>query len=129
METPTADRERKRTADEHIRDLRNANAALKNEIAALKNAQEKLARREQELNDFVENASIPIHWVKADGIIVRANLAELETLGYHRDEYVGHHIAEFHADPSVIEDILTRLRRGETLREYQARMVAKDGVD
>ena len=128
METPTADRERERTAEEHIRDLRKANAALKNEIAALKNAQEELARREQELDDFVENASIPIHWVGADGIIVRANLAELNALGYSRHEYVGHHIAEFHADPSVIEDILTRLRRGETLRDYEARMVAKDGA-
>jgi PAS domain S-box-containing protein len=127
METPSTDRERERTGDEHIRDLRQANAALENEIAALKNAQEALERSEQELDDFVENASIPIHWVGADGIIVRANLAELNALGYSRHEYVGHHIAKFYADPSVIEDILARLRRGETLRDYEARMVAKDG--
>ena len=127
METATADMERERSTDEQIKDLCQANEALENEIAALKNAQEELARREQELDDFVENASIPIHWVGADGIIVRANLAELNALGYSRHEYVGHHIAEFHADPSVIEDILARLRRGETLRDYEARMVAKDG--
>jgi two-component system, cell cycle sensor histidine kinase and response regulator CckA len=127
METATADMERERSTDEQIKDLCQANEALENEIAALKNAQEELARREQELDDFVENASIPIHWVGADGIIVRANLAELNALGYSRHEYVGHHIAEFHADPSVIEDILARLRGGETLRDYEARMVAKDG--
>ncbi|MEP6961481.1 MAG: ATP-binding protein, partial [Acidobacteriota bacterium] len=41
--------------------------------------------------------------------------------------YIGQHIAEFHADPPVIEDILSRLTRGETLREYPARLRCKDG--
>ena len=36
-------------------------------------------------------------------------------------------IAEFHADESVINDILTCLRRGGTLREYPARLRHRDG--
>ena len=48
-------------------------------------------------------------------------------LGYKREEYVGHSITEFHADPPVVEDILRRLRRGERLREYPARLRAKNG--
>jgi PAS domain S-box-containing protein len=82
---------------------------------------------EHELADFFENTSIPFHWVGPDGIILRANRAELEMFGYTRDEYVGHPIAEFHLDQEVIEDILERLRRGETLHDYEARMRARDG--
>ena len=86
-----------------------------------------LRRSEHELADFFENGSIPFHWVGPDGIILRANRAELEIFGYARDEYVGHPIAEFHVDQEVIEDILERLRRGETLHDYEARMRARDG--
>lgn len=86
-----------------------------------------LREREQELADFFENASIGLHWVGPDGIIQRANRAELEMLGYERDEYVGRHIADFHLDAPVIEDILLRLARGEKISGYEARLRCKDG--
>ncbi|HYG83018.1 MAG TPA: PAS domain S-box protein, partial [Pyrinomonadaceae bacterium] len=73
------------------------------------------------------NGSVPMHWVGPDGIILRANKAELALLGYERDEYIGRHIASFHVDESAIEDILARLRRDETLRDYAARLRCKDG--
>ena len=82
---------------------------------------------DKQLEDFFENASVGLHWVGPDGIILRANRAELELLGYTPQEYVGHHIAEFHADPEVITDILKRLGRGETLCNYDARLRCKDG--
>ena len=85
-----------------------------------------LAER-QPLEDFFENGAIGLHLVAADGTILRANKAELEMLGYGPDEYVGRSIAEFHADPETIADILTRLSAGETLDKYPARLRAKDG--
>lgn len=89
---------------------------------------EAIARtRERELADFLENASVGIHWVEADGIIVWANQAELNLLGYTREEYIGQHIAKFHADREVIDDILQRLNAGETLCDYEARLLCKDG--
>ncbi|MEO6222218.1 MAG: ATP-binding protein, partial [Vicinamibacterales bacterium] len=42
-------------------------------------------------------------------------------------EYVGRSITDFHVDPPVIEDILARLRRGETLLDYEARLRHSDG--
>jgi PAS domain S-box-containing protein len=69
-----------------------------------------------------------MHWVRQDGIILRANQAELELLGYTREEYVGRHIAEFHVDRAVIDDILARLSSGETLDRYPARLRTKDGA-
>ncbi len=78
--------------------------------------------------DFVENASVGMHWVGPDGIIIWANRAELEMLGYTEQEYIGRHIAEFHADQPAIEDILRRLANHETLFNYEARLRAKDGT-
>jgi PAS domain S-box-containing protein len=62
-----------------------------------------------------------------DGIILRANQSELDLLGYRREEYVGRHIAEFHVDRPVIDNILACLLRAENLHEYPARMRCKDG--
>ena len=59
-------------------------------------AEESVRRTKQELSDFVENASVGMHWVGPDGVILWANSAELEMLGYTREEYIGRHIAEFH---------------------------------
>src|SRR6185312_5176756 len=90
-------------------------------------AEDELRRSEQELSEFFENATVGLHWVGSDGKIVRANRAELEMLGYTREEYVGQHIAEFHADADVICDILARLNDGERLADYPARVRCKDG--
>ena len=83
--------------------------------------------REEELRDCLENAATGLHWVGADGVILWANQAELSLLGYEREEYIGHHIAEFHADTHVIDDILQRLSNKETLHNYEARLRCKDG--
>jgi PAS domain S-box-containing protein len=80
-----------------------------------------------ELEDFFENGSIPMHWVGADGTILRANRAELELLGYERGEYVGRPIADFHVDAAAIADILLRLGRNEIIRDYEARLRCRDG--
>jgi PAS domain S-box-containing protein len=87
------------------------------DITQRRHAEEALRRTQQELSDFVENSTIGMHWIGPDGIILWANRTELELLGYAREQFIGRHIAEFHADPPVIEDILQRLARGETLNE------------
>ncbi|HYE13524.1 MAG TPA: PAS domain S-box protein, partial [Pyrinomonadaceae bacterium] len=97
------------------------------DISERKRAEEALRQREEELTDFIENSAVGLHWVAADGTILWANQAELDLLGYTREEYVGHHIAEFHADREVIQDILERLTRDETLHSYEARLRCKDG--
>jgi PAS domain S-box-containing protein len=101
---------------------------IKRDITKRKQAELALQRSEAELTDFFENAAFALHWVGPDGIIMRVNQAELDMLGYPRDEYVGRHIAEFHVDQNVIEDILTRLDAGEVLQNYEARLRCKDGA-
>ncbi len=90
-------------------------------------AERALKRSEQLLSEFFENAAVGLHWVGPDGIVLRVNQTELDLLGYTREEYVGRHISEFHADKPVIEDILKRLGSGECLQGYEARLRCKDG--
>jgi len=63
---------------------------------------------------------VGLHWVGPDGTILWANKAEMDSSatcgGISR-----HHIAEFHADPRSIEDILCRLTNNEELHSYEAR--------
>jgi PAS domain S-box-containing protein len=94
---------------------------------SLRTTLNELHQSQRELKDFVENAVEGLHWVGPDGIVLWANKAEFELLGYSKDEYIGRHIAEFHADRAVIEDMLARLAGNETLRDYEARLRCKDG--
>jgi PAS domain S-box-containing protein len=82
---------------------------------------------DRELKACLNHAAEGLHFVGPDGTILWANQTELDLLGYSREEYIGHNITEFHVDPPVIEDILARLTRGETLLNYEARLRRKDG--
>ena len=97
------------------------------DITERKQAEEALRRSERNLSDFFDNATVGLHWIGPTGIVLRVNQTELDLLGYAREEYLGHHIAEFHVDQSVIQDILTRLMDGKSLHEYSARLRCKDG--
>jgi PAS domain S-box-containing protein len=95
--------------------------------AERRRAARRLRRKKGELADFVENATIGLQWVGADGKILWVNRAELEMLGYEEHEYVGHHIAEFHVDQPAIGEILDRLSNREELHDVEARLRCKDG--
>src|ERR1051325_7985213 len=103
--------------------------AVNQAIIAFRSARQLLTLKQSESNlrDFFENATLGLHWVDGDGVIIWANRKELEMLGYSKEEYVGRSIKDFHADGCVIEDILARLTRGEKLHEYEAKLRCKDG--
>jgi len=97
------------------------------DVTERRRAESKLRRSERELADFFDNANIGLHWVGPNGVILRVNQAELDLLGYKRDEFVGRHIAEFHVEKPVIRAILARLANGEAVHECPARLRRKDG--
>jgi PAS domain S-box-containing protein len=80
------------------------------------------------VEDFLEQAVEGIHQLDPDGIILWANQAELDLLGYGPHEYVGRPVTEFAADPEVMERALARLRRGDTVRNLAVRLRCKDGT-
>jgi PAS domain S-box-containing protein len=75
--------------------------------------------------DFISNASIAIHAVSYEGIIVYANSYELEVLGYTKDEYIGRHASEFQVDKVLLSEMMERLGRFETLKNYPAKVKGK----
>jgi PAS domain S-box-containing protein len=101
-------------------------STIARDITQRKQAEAALMQKQRELEDYFENAEVGLHWVGPDGRIIWANRAEMEPLGYTAEEYIGHHIAEFHADTEAIEDILGRLGRNEKLHGYEARLRCKD---
>ena len=82
---------------------------------------------ERELSDFIENALEGLHKVGPDGIILWANKAELQMLGYEEDEYIGRPIGDFHADRQAIDDVLSRLLSGENIYNQPAVLRCKNG--
>ncbi|WP_235538305.1 ATP-binding protein [Pelomonas sp. Root1444] len=102
-------------------------AALQSEVARRLEAERTLRRREKELSDFLDNAAEGLHRVGADGIILWANQAELDMLGYAAGDYIGRHIAEFYVDQQLITSILHKLATGQTLRDQPATLRCRDG--
>lgn len=80
-----------------------------------------------DLADLVTNGPPALHWVTAAGLIVRANRADREALGYREEEYIGRHIIEFHLDPYTLNEVLRRFADRTPVEEIEARMRHKDG--
>ena len=110
-----------------IAELQQKALALQNEVRVRSDVEARLREREAELSDFLENGIVSMHRVGPDGTILWANRAELEMLGYERDEFVGRNIAEFHVDRTVVTRILETLKAGGSLREQPASLICRDG--
>ena len=110
-----------------LRELQQKAQSLEAEIAHRRQVEEVLSRRERELADFVDNAAVGLHKVGPDGTILWANKAECDLLGYSIDEVVGRSVAEFHADSDVIAELLKKLRAGEAVENFPARLRCKNG--
>ena len=102
-------------------------SGIGHDISERRRAEEAVRRSQAQLKDFVENSAIGLRWVGPDGIILWANQAELDLLGYMKSEYVGRHVAEFHVDQAAIEANLERLHCNEQLNNCEARLRCRDG--
>jgi two-component system, OmpR family, sensor histidine kinase VicK len=77
--------------------------------------------------NYAEKCSVCLHAVDENGTILWANDTELNAMGYAPEEYIGRFIGDFHMDEPVLNDILGKLLRDETVNAYPARLRAKDG--
>jgi PAS domain S-box-containing protein len=81
-----------------------------------------------DLAEFLDDAPVAIHRIDAAGTVLWANRAELDLLGYSAEEYIGRPLAAFCVEPDVVADLLDRLRRGETVRDREVLLRARDGA-
>jgi diguanylate cyclase (GGDEF)-like protein/PAS domain S-box-containing protein len=86
-----------------------------------------LASGSSDLDQYVDQAPVAIKWLDADGMILRANPAELAMLGYAGAEYIGRRVVEFHVDPEVAGEMMRQLAGGTILRDFEVRLRAADG--
>lgn len=96
------------------------------DITIRKKAEEALIKSEQELNDFFENAVVGLSFVDSNGIIIKANKAEMDNLGYTKDEYIGQNISRFYVNQQIANEILSRLRNKEVIKNYKANLRHKN---
>jgi PAS domain-containing protein len=96
-EADRADEERERAEDEAAKaeeHAAEAELAAQEAAEALEpqlEAEAALRRSQMELADFFDNATIGLNWIGADGVVQRANRAQLAMLGYAASDYVGGH--------------------------------------
>src|SRR5438445_9413641 len=112
--------------DAHLEPLRNKPGAIVGVVGVAVDARDR-APAPLDLEDFFENATVGLCWLGPDGTIVRANPAELDLVGYGRDEYVGRDVRQFHVDPQIVDDVLRRLGAGETVRNVETRLRHRNG--
>lgn len=97
------------------------------DVTDRRRANDAVRRSEEELSDFFENASVGLHWLDPQGVILRVNQAELDLLGYSADEFVGRSMYEFHSDAAVLDDMLARLAARGVIRNQPATLRCRDG--
>jgi PAS domain S-box-containing protein len=76
---------------------------------------------------IVENSADMIITVNPEGRIITFNRGAEDTLGYKRGEVVGLKIEKLFADPSERDIAIARLKDSDSVRNYEAKFLTKDG--
>jgi len=126
-----------KTTDELIKELqklRQEHDSLKNlynkDLAERKLAEKQLEKSKKQFNLMFENAPLSYQSLDSNTRLIDVNPAWLRTMGYEREEVIGHYFSEFMV-PESAELIKTRFPKfvadGE-IHDYQFDMVQKDGT-
>lgn len=86
-----------------------------------------MRKREQRMADFFADCPLGLLWVGPDGQILHANQAQLELLGWTKNELVGQLVTKLNIGASVAADVLERLAAGETVHNHPGRLRHRTG--
>lgn len=90
-------------------------STIARDITEQRRVRDTLARRERELNDLFEEASIGLVLVSPGGEVLRANQAFLSLLDRQSSQVLSKHLRAFHPKSLRLDDLLDRLARRETV--------------
>jgi len=93
-------------------------STIARDITAQRQIRETLARRERELEDLFEQASVGLVLVSPDGSVLQANQAFLSMLERSARNVLGLPIQTFHPTASVLDDVLSHLTDRETVHNF-----------
>jgi len=102
-------------------------STIARDITEERRAQEVIERNERELRDLFEEASIGVLRTTPQGRILRANRALLDILELGRDRCLGRRLREFYPDAEGLRELLGRLARRETIRNFSTVFRARSG--
>jgi PAS domain S-box-containing protein len=97
------------------------------DITGQRQMRDALARREHELRDLFDEASVGLVLLARDGTILRANDAFFELLERVTERVIGRALPEFHPDAAAAEAMLRRLAARQTLNNFPTELLARDG--
>lgn len=90
----------------------------------------KQRRSEKKYRSLFDDALEMIHIVNKDGLIIDANLTELQTLGYNAEEYIGKPVLDI-IHPDYKEKTMVALRclaEGKDVKEFESMFICKNGA-
>jgi len=92
-----------------------------------KQAEKKLAESEKHFRLFYENAPIPYQSLDAEGNILEVNNMWLKTLGYEREEVVGHSITEYLTEESmgILQEAFPKFLATGSVRNVEYELISK----
>jgi PAS domain S-box-containing protein len=102
-------------------------STIARDITEQRRVREALERRERELDDLFEEASVGLLLTGCDGRILRANPALLGILERKREDCVGRALSQFHPDRAALSELLRRLTGRETVRNLQTELRTRRG--
>jgi|GEM_PF-285222 len=97
-------------------------------VTARKQAEEALIRSEHNLSVFFNQAPVGLVWLSVGGTILRANLTQLNLLGYPEKDYLGQSFLGFSGEPAQGLELLRRLAAKETVQNFPMTQRRKDGT-
>ena len=109
------------------------NHALRASELALKQINESLEarvrERAHELLDLYEQSPIGYHTLDAQGVVTQVNQAQLDLLGYSRQEYVGQKVVQFFTPEfqAKFAEVFPQALKNGSLRELEFEFTAKSG--
>ncbi len=84
-------------------------------------------RADGEVARYFTSSTASLSLLSPEGRVLRANQAELEYLGVAAAAHLGRHLSDYLEDPILAEELLTRLRAGEHVHGFRARLRGADG--
>lgn len=100
-------------------------STIARDITEQRRVLEALERRERELDDLFEEASVGLLLTTPNGRILRANPALLAILECQAEDCVGRGWHRFHPDRAALSELLKRMARRETARNLQTTLQAR----
>ena len=86
-----------------------------------------IARRERELEDLFERASVGLVMMRRDGRLLRANRAFAELVACPVAQVIGRSFRSFHNDASLLDSLLAQLAQRQTFHNLPMELVTQEG--